>query len=222
MTRRTASCVGLAAALTLAASLLVSPPAIGSPPVEVDQSLLVPTTLDSSFAPFDCQLKLTGPVCTGERHIATDWGPFDFSCDAPVYVRTVSDRYTTRYYNHDYLNYDRHFRLNDIDYLSTSPTGPATATISANVRFDEPFAVPGDASTLTIISQGVLWDIRSSTGRAIFRAVGTLVEPPGEVGTFTGHTTVDGVTTAYDDASLSLVLSDDAFVDYVCRAVTGA
>ena len=105
--------------------------------------------------------------------------------------------------------------------LTARPTGPATATISATVRFDEPFAVPGDDSTRTIITEGVPWDIRSSTGRSIFRAVGTLVEPPGELGTFTGHTTVDGVTTAYNDASLSLVLSDDAFVDYVCRAVTG-
>jgi len=33
--------------------------------------------------------------------------------------------------------------------------------------------------------------------------------------------TADGVTTAYDDASLSQVLSDDAFADHVCRAVTG-
>ena len=138
----------------------------------------------------------------------------------PVYVRIVSDRYSTRYYNHDYLNYDRRFRLNDIDYLSTSPTGPATATISANTRFEEPFAVPGDASTRTIITNGVPWDIRSATGRAIFRAVGTLVEPPGGLD-FTGHTTVDGVTTTYHDAPLSQVLPDDAFVDYVCRAVTG-
>jgi hypothetical protein len=80
--------------------------------------------------------------------------------------------------------------------------------------------VPGDDATVTVITHGVPWDIRSSTGRAIFRAVGTLVEPPGEVGTFTGHTTVDGVTTRYDDAPLSQVLPDDAFVDYVCRAVT--
>lgn len=220
MTRRTIPGLGPAAVLTLAAPLFLTATAVADPPAEIDQSLLVPTTMDSSFAPFDCRMKATGPVCTGERHIATDWETFDFPCDVPVYVRTVSDRYTTRYYDHDYLNYDRHFRLNDIDYLSTSPTGPATATISANTRFDEPFAVPGDDSTRTIITHGVPWDIRSSTGRAIFRAVGTLVEPPGEVGTFTGHTTVDGVTTTYDDAPLTEVLPDDAFVDYVCRAVS--
>jgi hypothetical protein len=48
------------------------------------------------------------------------------------------------------------------------------------------------------------------------------VEPPGEVGTFTGHTTADGVTTKYDDAPLSQVLPDDAFVDYVCQAANGS
>jgi hypothetical protein len=66
------------------------------------------------------------------------------------------------------------------------------------MRFDEPFAVPGDDTTFTIITDGVIWDIRSVHGPAIFRAVGTLVEPPGEQGTFTGHVTVDGVTTSYD------------------------
>ena len=221
MTRRSALGLGPTAVLALAAPFLLTAPAVADPPPEIDQSLLVPTTLDSSFAPFDCRMRATGPVCTGERHISTDWEPFDFPCHVPLYVRTDSDRYSTRYYDHDYLNYDRHFRLNDIDYLSSSPTGPATAAISANTRFDEPFAVPGDDTTRTIITQGVPWDIRSSTGRAIFRAVGTLVEPPGEVGTFSGHTTVDGVTTAYDDAPLTQVLPDDAFADYVWRAVTG-
>jgi len=81
--------------------------------------------------------------------------------------------------------------------------------------------VPGDGAAVTVTTQGVPWDIRSSTGRATFRAVGTLVEPPGEVGTFTGHTTVDGVTTRYTDAPLTEVLPDEAFVDHVCRAVTG-
>ncbi len=220
MPRRAALALG-PAVLALLAPLMFTQPAVASPPPEVDQSLLVPTTLDSSFAPFVCKLKLTGPVCTGERHVVTDWELFDFPCDVPVYVRTVSDRYSTRYYDHDYLNYDRHFRLDDTDYLSTSPTGPATAAISASVRFDEPFAVRGDVSTITIITRGVLWDIRSSTGRAIFRAVGTLVEPPDAEGTFTGHATADGVTTTYDEAPLSEVLPDDAFVDYVCRAVMG-
>lgn len=192
------------------------------PPDEVDQTQLVPTTLDSSFAPFTCRLRRTGPVCTGERHVHTDWGPFDFSCgDVPLHARTDSDRYTTRYYDNDFLNYDRHFRSQDTDYLSTSPSGPATGTITGNVRFDEPFAVPGDDRTFTVVTQGVPWDIRPVGGPAVFRAVGTLVEPPGEVGTFTGHTTADGVTTRYVDAPLDEVLPDDDFVEYVCRAVTG-
>jgi hypothetical protein len=109
MTRRTAPRIG-PAVLALAAPLLLSAPALANPPAEVDQSLLVPTTLDSSFAPFDCRMKSRGPVCTGERHISTGWEPFDVPCDVPIYVRTVSDRYTTRYYDHDFLNYDRHFR----------------------------------------------------------------------------------------------------------------
>lgn len=221
MTQRIALALRPVATLTLAVPLLLAAPAGAEAPAEVDQSLLVPTTLDSSFAPFDCRMKATGPVCTGERHIATEWELSDFPCEVPVYVRTVSDRYSTRYYDQQYLNYDRHFRLKDTDYLSTSPSGPATATISANTRFDEPFAVPGDDATFTVITQGVPWEIRSSTGRAILRAVGTLSEPPGEVGTFTGHTTVDGVTTRYDEAPLSQVLPDDAFVDYICRAATG-
>ena len=43
------------AVLALTAPLVLMAPAVADPPVEIDQSLLVPTTLDSSFAPFDCQ-----------------------------------------------------------------------------------------------------------------------------------------------------------------------
>ncbi len=90
------------------------------------------------------------------------WVPFDLPCgDTQLWARGESDRYQTRYYNEDYLDSYREFRTHDIDYLSTSPTGPATATITTNVRFDEPFAVPGDDQTRTIITHGVLWDIRS-------------------------------------------------------------
>ena len=49
--------------------------------------------------------------------------------------------------------------------------------------------MPGDDRTRTIITQGVLWDIRSAQGAAVWRAVGTLVEPPDAVGTFSGHVT---------------------------------
>lgn len=223
MTRRAVRSLRSTVVLTVVAPLLLATPtAVADPPAEVDQSLLVPSTLESSFAPFDCRKRPTGVVCTGERHVATDWTPVDIPCGVPVHARTVSHRYSTRFYDHDYLNYDRRVRQDDVDYLSTSPGGPATATISARTRFREPFAVPGDESTRTIITHGVPWDIRSATGRAIFRAVGTLVEPPDEMGTFTGHTTVDGVTTRYVDAPLSEVLPEDAFLDYVCRAVTGS
>lgn len=189
-------------------------------PDEVDQSLLVPTTLDSSFAPFVCKAKRTGPVCTGERHLVDDWALTDWPCAVPVYGARTEDRWTTRYYNPDYLNYDRRFRSHDVDYLSTAATGPATATISANVRFREPFAIPGDDSTITVITRGTIWNIRSAGGKPIFRAVGTLVEPPDAGPTFTGRVTVDGITTRYHDAPLESFFSDDAFVGWVCRAVT--
>ena len=190
------------------------------PPGRVDVSRLVPS-LSASFAPWTCKAVQTGPVCNGERRIDTGWGPFDFSCgDTPVYARHEEVRRATRYYGWDYLNYDRRVRTNDIDYLGTSPGGPATATISTTVRFVEPFAVPGDDSTFTVITDGVIWDIRSAQGAALFRAVGTLVEPPGEVGTFTGHVTEHGITTRYTNAPLTEVLSKDAFVELVCEAVT--
>ncbi|WP_344303214.1 hypothetical protein [Nocardioides bigeumensis] len=196
-------------------------PANAEAPDEVDQTLLVPTTLDSSFAPFVCKAKQTGPVCTGERHLVEGWAPVDFPCGVPVYGARTEDRWQTRYYNAQYLNYDRWFRSHDVDYLSTEPSGPATATISANVRFREPFAVPGDDSTITVITSGLLYDIRSSKGEAIFRAVGTLVEPPDAAPTFTGQVTIDGTTTTYVDALFDTFFTDDAFVGWVCRAITG-
>ena len=198
----------------------VAAPAQAKSPDEVDQTLLVPTTLDSSFAPFVCKAKRTGPVCKGERHIVADWAPADWPCGPPVYGAYREDRWTTRYYNTDYLNYDRQFRTHNVDYLSTSDAGPATATIQTDARFREPFEVPGDDSTFTIITTGTILDIRSVGRDPIFRAVGTLVEPPDAAPTFTGHVTVDGVSTSYNDAPLDSFLSDDALVRYLCRAVT--
>ena len=69
--------------LVLAFGLMA--PVHAGAPTEVDQSLLVPTTLDSSFAPFACKAKRAGPVCTGERHLVDDWAPADWPCDVPVY-----------------------------------------------------------------------------------------------------------------------------------------
>lgn len=215
----------VAAALALAVLTLapVTGPVAGhaDPPEEIDQSLLVPTTLTSAFAPFTCRMRPTGPVCTGERHLDTGWQPVDFPCDVQLHNRYVSDRWSTRYYDHDYLNYDRRVRMHDVDHFSTTPGGPTTATITAHVRFVEPFAVPGDDSTFTVITTGTLYDIRAVPGPALFRMVGTLVEPPGEVGTFSGHVTRGSETTTYTDAPLDVVFPEEEFFDVVCRAATG-
>ena len=212
----------LVAAVALVLSPLGTPSsAMADAPPPVDQSRLMPT-LSPTFTPWTCQTKQEGPVCKGERHTSTGWVPFDFGCgDTQLWANTRSDRYQTRYYNEDYRIAYSEFRSNDIDYLSTSSTGPAMATISTNVRFSETFAVPGDDRTRTIITDGALWDIRSSQGAAAWRAVGTLVEPPDAVGTFTGHVTAAGKTTRFVDTPLPEVLSDETFVSAVCEAVTG-
>ena len=161
-------------------------------------------------------------MCTGEWDEVTGWQPFDFSCDVPVYGSSHIQRRSTRYYDWEHLNYERYVHQNDRDELSTSATGPATATITARTRFSESFAVPGDPSSITVITTGVPLDIRPVQGAPVLRLVGTIVEPPGEVGTFTGHVTFRGVTTHYDDAPLPEVVSDEGFVSAVCEAVTGA
>jgi hypothetical protein len=213
---------GIATGVALSLTLLIAPtPTLAEAPAPVDESRLVPL-LSPGFAPWTCQTKQDGPVCKGEYHQSWDWGPFDLPCgDTPLWARGESDRYQTRYYNEDYLDTFREFRTHDIDYLSTSPEGPATATISTNVRYETPFAVPGDDQTRTIISHGLLWDIRSVQGPAVWRAVGTLVEPPDAVGTFSGHVTDGSTTTRYEDTPLPEVLSDDTFIAAVCAAATG-
>lgn len=214
----------IARALALAATVayvVVPATAHADPPAEVDQSQLVPSTLDSAFAPFTCRLRRTGPVCTGERHLDTGWQLVDFPCEVPIHNRYVSDRWSTRYYDNDYLNYDRRVRMRDVDYFSTTPGGPATATIISHVRFREPFAVPGDDSTFTVVTTGTILDIGPVGGSAVLRVVGTLVEPPGETGTFTGHVTRADGTTRYVDAPYDEVLPEDEFLDAVCRATTG-
>jgi len=218
--RSPAASAAVLAVLALVAA--ATPVARADPPDEVDQSLLVPTTLDSAFAPFTCRLRPTGPVCTGERHLDTGWVPVpDFPCDETLHNRFVSDRWSTRYYDHDYLNYDRRVRLDDVDHFSTTPGGPATATITSHTRFFEPFAVPGDDTTRTIVTSGTIWDVRGVGGAPLLRTVGTLVEPPGEVGTFTGHVTRDGVTTRYEDAPLDEATPESELFAAVCRAATG-
>lgn len=210
----------LAAGLT--ATLLGLTPVVAQadPPEEVDRSRLVPA-LNPDFAPWDCKLKNTGPVCTGEWQFQGDWEPTGLPCHVPLYGSFYTLRHSTRFYDHDYLNYDRRVRMVNTDLVGTSPTGEATGVVSTRGRFFEPFAVPGGASTFTIVTIGEILEIRPVDGPALFRAVGTLVEPPGEMGTFTGHVTADGVTTRYDDAPLDAVLPGEAFLAYVCRAATG-
>ena len=222
--KRRSPAVRAAALAVLALAMATSAGAVAQadPPEEVDQTLLVPTTLDSAFAPFTCRLRSTGPVCTGERHLDTGWIALDdFPCDEALHNRFVSDRWSTRYYDHDYLNYDRSVRSHDVDFFSTTPGGPATATITTRTRFFEPFAVPGDDSTRTIVTSGTIWDVRGAGGASLLRTVGTLVEPPGEVGTFTGHVTRDGVTTRYEDAPLDEASPEGELFATVCRAATG-
>ena len=196
-----------------------TPGAVASPR-EVDEARLVPSLADSSFAPFDCKLRRTGPVCTGERHYETGWEDAGLPCDVPVYGMREEHRYQTRYYDTGYLNYDRRFRTHDLDSLSTSPDGPATATVRAQTRFDEPFAVPGDESTKSVITTGTIWDVRRATGPALFRAVGTLVEAPGVEPVFSGQVSEDGVSTRYDQVPLSAFFSEEEFLGLLCQAAT--
>ncbi len=191
-------------------------------PSTVDESRLQPS-LSSGFAPWDCKLKTAGPVCTGELHRELDFGLIeDFGCSVPLRNTATFDRYQTRYYDQDYRNVDRSFRTKDTDFLSLSPTGPVTATIGTHVRFTEPFAVPGDDSTRTIISSGTVLEVRPVTGPALFRIVGTLIEPPDAPATFSGNITVDGVTTRYADVPYDSVFTFELFADAVCRAATGS
>jgi hypothetical protein len=139
------------------------------------------------------------------------------SCSVLLWGSRSEDRYQVRYYNQDYLNFYRRFRTNDTDFLSTSPTGSATATIDTHARFTEPFAVPGDAASITVITTGTLWDVRPATGPTLLRVVGTLVKPPDAPATFTGHATIDGVTSRYVDAPLDSFFHFEVFNDAVCR-----
>lgn len=212
-------------ALVLAAALLAVLTPVSSAqatPGTVDESRLQPL-LSPTFAPWDCKLKTTGPVCTGERHLAQDFGlTEDFGCSVPLWNARTEDRYQTRYYDQDYRNVDRSFRTKDTDFLSTSPSGQGAATIDTHVRFTTPFAVAGDDTTRTIISSGTVLEVRPVTGPALLRIVGTLVEPPDAPATFSGNITVDGVTTRYADVLYDSVFTFELFADAVCRAATGS
>jgi hypothetical protein len=207
---------------SLCAMLLLLTPAtaVGSEHKEVDESQLVPA-LSPAFAPWDCKLRKDGPVCTGAWAFDTGWEELDdIPCEAPLWIRTVQDRHQTRYYDHDYLNYYREARTNDIEYLSASPDAWPTATLRTNVRWTQTFDVRGDDRTMIQTSQGVLWDLRAAQGPALFRVVGTLVEPYDGDATFSGRVTVDGVTTRHVDVLLDDILDEDEFFANFCRAAT--
>ncbi len=221
MSRTRTGALALALAGTLLAVLTPGSSAQATPST-VDESRLQPA-LSPTFTPWDCKLKTTGPVCTGERHLDQDFGLIqDFGCSVPLWNTRTEDRYQTRYYDQDYRNVDRSFRTKDTDFLSTSPTGQGAATIDTHVRFTEPFAVPGDDTTRTIISSGTILEVRPVTGPALLRIVGTLVEPPDAPATFSGNVAVDGVTTRYAEVPFESVFTFELFADAVCRAATGS
>lgn len=214
---------GLAGTITLLMGVLASGPAFASSTgapgqQEVDQSTLVPTTLDSSFAPFDCRATPSGVVCTGERHIDNGWGPSDLDCGFQAYERFVEDVYQTRYYDLDNLNDFRTFRQKQTSYLATASDGPATGSISTDAHYTMTFGVPGDDRTITQTTKGVLWEVRESQGQAPFRVVGTLVEPYDDPATFTGVVTIDGATSRYVDAPLDEFFDEAAFFEAMCQA----
>ena len=158
----------------------------------------------------------------GERHLFSDWAPADIPCNVPLWNSRIEHRYQTRYYSHDYLNYNRKFRTNDVDYFSTTPTGPATASIKANIRWVEPFAVPGDDQTITVISKGTLWDIRGAHGPAVSAPSERSLSRTTRRRTFSGHVTVEGVTTTYRNVPLDVFFDDASFFGWVCEAATAS
>ena len=111
--------------------------ATSRPPV--DESRLVPA-LAPGWGEWRCQLRATGPVCSGERHQRFGWEAADLPCDVPLYSRYTNDRYQTRYYDLDYRNYFRKFRTTELDEMSTSPDGrgdghdPGTGALLRDVR----------------------------------------------------------------------------------------
>ncbi len=186
----------------------------------VDEDALVPA-LSPGFAPWTCRVSRTGPVCRGELHLELDWVPADLPCDVPVWNRQLVDRTQTRYHDDEGLNWFRTFRTTNRDEFSTSPVGPATGSVVTRSRFVETFDVPGDDRTITVTSEGVLWDVRPATGRSLFRVVGTLIEPYDAPPTFSGRVMLHGVTSRHHDVPLSTVLDDERFGALLCEAATG-
>ena len=186
---------------------------------KVDESRLVPS-LSTSFAPWVCKVTRTGPVCSAERHARPDWEALDIPCRETVWNLFVENSYQTRYYDKDYLNYSRTFRVNNTDYFRPSTSGPATATITSRRTDYVTFGVRGNDQTLTTTGIGEIWNIRTTSGRQIFRVVGTLVEPNNGPATFTGTVVKNGVRTWYHNDPLSDFFTDAEFFEMMCDATT--
>lgn len=217
-----AGLIAVTTGLALGGPALADPAGGGLGVQEIDQSQLVPSPLDSSYAPFTCRMAPTGPVCTGENEWEEDWVQVDdFGCQAPIFNQFVGQGHSTRYYNHDGMLYLRKHRAHQTDYNAPDASLVPTSTISTNVRWTAEFDTPGDDGTFTFVSMGTLWDIRPIGGQPILRITGTLVEPHDGPATFTGHRMLDGVSTHYADAPLEDVLPDDVFLSAVCRATFG-
>ncbi len=182
---------------------------------EIDESRLVPA-LAPGWGEWRCNLRATGPVCSGERHQRTGWEESDLPCDVPLYSRFTSDRYQTRYYGHDYRQYFRKFRTTDLDEMSTSPEGLVTATIRSRSHFFQTFDVPGDDATRTTTTIGTLWDVRPVHGAPVLRVVGTAVEPHNGPATFSGLIITRSGTEHYQNVSLDVPI--ELFFDAACDA----
>ena len=182
---------------------------------EIDESRLVPA-LAPDWGEWKCNLRATGPVCAGERHQRDGWAESDLPCDVPLYSRYTSDRYQTRYYGHDYRQYFRKFRTNDLDEMSTSPEGLVTATIGSRSRFFQTFDVPGDDATRTTTTIGTLWEVRRVHGAPLLRVIGTAVEPYNAPATFSGLIITGSGTEHY--VNISLNVPEEQFFVAACDA----
>lgn len=148
----------LAGIAVLLLPLALAAPAAASS-VDVDESKLVPP-LSASFAPWICKMKITGPVCDGERHLSSTGSllpTFRAMCHSTVDARRTGTP---------------HASTTTTTSMTTVRSAPTTWTSSARrsparparpfapTLASEPFAVPGADTTRDIITDGVIWDIQ--------------------------------------------------------------
>jgi hypothetical protein len=177
---------------------------------DVDVSLLVPL-LSPTFTNWTCVATGTGPICRGERLVDSGWRASDFPCTQLVYEHSTDYRTQTRYYDENYLNYFRRFHMDAPDYLSLSPTGEGTTVvIDAHLNFIETFGVPGDDQTLTVKTEGLLFQLKDTHGGVILQWSGSILEP------FGGDLEIIGGNV---NSVKSFVSDPDAFLAAVCHAL---